>query len=436
MRRSLFGIGCLFSAALAAAPSPRPFHLDDLAVVRGVSDPEVSPDGAKVAYAVRTTDLKQDKHETHIWMTGWDGKETVRLTTGKESENTPRWSPDGKYLGFLSERGDENEATQLWILPRSGGEAEKLTEVKGDVEDFDWSPDGKRLVIVVGDPDPDAAPEKEGAKKPKTKKPIVIDRFQFKLDGYGYLVERHKHLYLLDRETRKVEPLTTGSYDEQLPSWSPDGTTIAFVSKRGPGSGPHRQLGRLRDRAARRRRGAQADGLRGLRQRSRVGRQPPRVEPRQQAHRLRAGRPRQAHLLRSAQARDRSGRRGPGEGPDPDARSQRPLAALHAGRPVDPLPAGGGPGRPPREDRRCRRPGRARRRRTARGLGLLDVPRAARRSSRARRRFPRRFTRSRPGRSPAAFPPRTTPGSPASASARSRRRASRARTGPRSTASS
>ncbi len=234
MRRSLFGIGCLFAAALAAAPSPRPFHLDDLAVVRGVSDPEVSPDGAKVAYAVRTTDLKQDKHETHIWMTSWDGKETVRLTTGKEPENTPRWSPDGKYLGFLSERGDENAATQLWILPRSGGEAEKLTEVKGDVEDFDWSPDGKRLVIVVGDPDPDAAPEKEGAKKPKTKKPIVIDRFQFKLDGYGYLVERHKHLYLLDRETRKVEPLTTGSYDEQLPSWSPDGRTIAFVSKRGP----------------------------------------------------------------------------------------------------------------------------------------------------------------------------------------------------------
>ena len=234
MRRSLVGIGCLFSAALAAAPSPRPFNLDDLAAVRGVSDPEVSPDGAKVAYAVRTTDLKQDKHETHIWMTSWDGRETVRLTTGKESENTPRWSPDGKSLGFLSERGDENEATQLWILPRSGGEAEKLTEVKGDVEDFDWSPDGKRLVIVVSDPDPDAASEKEGAKKPKTKKPIVIDRFQFKLDGYGYLVERHKHLYLLDRETRKVEPLTAGSYDEQLPSWSPDGKTIAFVSKRGP----------------------------------------------------------------------------------------------------------------------------------------------------------------------------------------------------------
>ena len=234
MRPLIFGIGCLLSATLAAAPSPRPFTLDDLAQMRSVSDPDISPDGARVAYTVRTTDLKDDKRESHIWMTSWDGKETVRLTAGKESETTPRWSPDGRFLAFVSNRGDENEVSQLWILPRAGGEAERITELKGGVEDFDWSPDGKRLVLVVSDPDPEAAVEKEGSKKPRTKKPIVIDRFQFKLDGYGYLVDRHKHLYLLDRDSRKVEPLTTGNYDELLPSWSPDGKAIAFVSKRGP----------------------------------------------------------------------------------------------------------------------------------------------------------------------------------------------------------
>ena len=234
MRPLIFGIGCLLSATLAGAPSPRPFTLDDLARMRSVSDPDISPDGARVAYTVRTTDLKEDKRESHIWMTSWDGKETVRLTAGKESETTPRWSPDGRFLAFVSNRGDENEVSQLWILPRAGGEAERITELKGGVEDFDWSPDGKRLVLVVSDPDPEAAVEKEGSKKPRTKKPIVIDRFQFKLDGYGYLVDRHKHLYLLDRDSRKVEPLTTGNYDELLPSWSPDGKAIAFVSKRGP----------------------------------------------------------------------------------------------------------------------------------------------------------------------------------------------------------
>ena len=233
MRRLLFGFAMLVSSSLLAESS-RNFTLDDLARMRDVSDPEISPDGARVAYTVRATNLKEDKHESHIWMTSWDGKETVRMTTGNDSETTPRWSPDGRFLAFLSDRNDDNEVSQLWILPRAGGEAEKVTELKGAVENFDWSPDGRRLVLVASDPDPEAAVEKEGSKKPKTKKPIVIDRFQFKLDGYGYLVNRRNHLYLLDRESRKVEPLTTGNYDELLPSWSPDGKTIAFVSKRGP----------------------------------------------------------------------------------------------------------------------------------------------------------------------------------------------------------
>ena len=238
MRRPLFGIGFLFSAALVAAPSPRLFNLDDLALQRGVADAEISPDGSRVAYAVRTTDVKEDKHETHIWMTTWDGRTTVRLTTGKESETNPRWSPDGRYLAFLSARADENEVSQVWLLPSGGGEAEKITDVKGGVEDFDWAPDGKRLVLVVHDPDPEPA-EKETGKKAKSKKPIVIDRFQFKLDGYGYLDNRRDHLQIVDRETRKIEVLTFGAYDDLLPSWSPDGKTIAFVAKRGPDPDRH-----------------------------------------------------------------------------------------------------------------------------------------------------------------------------------------------------
>ena len=64
-------------------------------------------------------------------MTSWDGRETVRLTSGKDSESTPRWSPDGRFLAFLSSRRDENETSQLWLLPRGGGEAEKITELPG-----------------------------------------------------------------------------------------------------------------------------------------------------------------------------------------------------------------------------------------------------------------------------------------------------------------
>jgi dipeptidyl aminopeptidase/acylaminoacyl peptidase len=233
MKRLLFAIGFLAAASLSASPAGRSLELGDLARLRVVSDPQVSPDGAWVAYAVRFPDLEKDRNDTDIWMTSWDGSQSLRLTTSRDAEKTPRWSPDGRYLAFLSSRGDADESEQLWLLPRGGGEAEKVTDLRGGVEDYDWSPDGKRLVLVAEDPDPEASAEKDPSKK-KTKKPIVIDRYQFKVDGVGYLRHHRKHLYLLDRETRKTEALTSGDMDELLPAWSPDGRSIAFVSKRGP----------------------------------------------------------------------------------------------------------------------------------------------------------------------------------------------------------
>jgi len=234
MRRMIFGLSLLaLAGSLAAQPAKRNFGLEDVARLKSVSDPQVSPDGSWVAYSVRTPDLKEDRNASDIWMTRWDGQESVRLTTSKDSESSPRWSPDGKYLAFLSSRDDDNDVSQLWLLPRTAGEAEKVTEEKGGVEDFDWSPDGRKLVLVVSDPDPEApSDEEKSSKKKTTKKPIVIDRYQFKLDGHGYLGKLRKHLSILDLATRKSEVLTTGDHDEELPAWSPDGKTIAFVSKR------------------------------------------------------------------------------------------------------------------------------------------------------------------------------------------------------------
>ena len=95
---------------------------DDINALHEVDDPQVSPEGDWVAYTVRTADLVKDKRITHIWMTSWEGDRALQLTRSEKSEHTPRWSPDGKYLSFLTARGVGEEPEQLWLLDRAGGE--------------------------------------------------------------------------------------------------------------------------------------------------------------------------------------------------------------------------------------------------------------------------------------------------------------------------
>jgi dipeptidyl aminopeptidase/acylaminoacyl peptidase len=175
--------------------------------------------------------MEKDKRPGNLWLAKWDGTENHALTFGNKGQKHPRWSPDGKWIGFLSGREDDNEDDQLWLLPIGGGEAEKITTVKGGVEDFAWSPDSKRIALVVHDPDPREPEKKE--KEKKTVPPLVIDRLFFKKDIDGYLTQRYSHLQLLDLGARQVEPLTSGKHDDVWPAWSPDGKEIAFVTKRG-----------------------------------------------------------------------------------------------------------------------------------------------------------------------------------------------------------
>ena len=220
---------CQFAPSLAAAAERRLLTVEDINAVRDVSDPQLSPDGQWVAYVVRTADPVKDKGNTHIWMSSWDGKQSVQLTYSEDSEHSPRWSPDGKYLGFLTARGEDEPPEQVWLLDRQGGEAKPLTGFNGEVVDFSWSPDGKKLALIVSDEDPRKL---RGSDKDKTPPPIVIDRYYFKEDGSGYLGTQRRHLYVFDVATRKADNLTPDGFDESAPSWSPDGKRIAFYSNR------------------------------------------------------------------------------------------------------------------------------------------------------------------------------------------------------------
>jgi len=222
----------VIAAPPASAADKRLVRADDLLAIKDVSDPQLSPDGAWVAYTVRTRDLTTDESNEDIWMVSWDGTRTIQVTFSKSDESTPRFSPDGKWLAFLSDRDDPLENSQVWLLNRGGGEAERISDFKGGVEDFAWSPDGKRLAVIASDPDPEACADDDKECDEKTPKPIVISRYYFKEDISGYKTALREHLYVFDVATRKAEPLLTGQYDEALPSWSPDGKSIAFCSKR------------------------------------------------------------------------------------------------------------------------------------------------------------------------------------------------------------
>lgn len=221
------------SPQMSSQPARRPLNLDDLAKLREVRDPQCSPDGQWVAYTVSTIDAKEDKSSGHVWMISYDGKTDRQVTSSTNSESSPRWSPDGKYLSFTSSRPGKAKGSQVWLLPRAGGEAMQLTDLKGRLQGYEWSPDSLKLALVIGDPDPNADAEPGDAPaRPKTPKPIVLDRYKFKQDVQGYLLSgRHSFIYLFDVATKKLDRLTTQkSADEAGPVWSPDGKWIAFTS--------------------------------------------------------------------------------------------------------------------------------------------------------------------------------------------------------------
>jgi dipeptidyl aminopeptidase/acylaminoacyl peptidase len=206
-----------------------PEHVSQIATV---SEPRLSPEGDWIAYTVERDNTDEDEAMSRVWMVPSKGGDAVAMTSDAESSSHPRWSPDGKYLAFLSARDDG--PTQVWLLARHGGEAQQLTDTAQSVNAFEWSPDSSRMLLVLQDASEAELAAKEGGDdyEEEAPPPWVIDRRQFKSDWVGYLDRRRTHLYLLDVASKSLHQITSGDFDDSQPSWSPDGTQIAFVSNR------------------------------------------------------------------------------------------------------------------------------------------------------------------------------------------------------------
>lgn len=220
---------------------------EDLLSLAFAGDVQVSPDGSRLAFVRTTMDADTNEYRSKICVMPVSSPisaEPPPFTGGPKRDHSPRWSPAGDRLAFVSNRkGDP----QIWVMPADGGEARQVTRIKGGVSGPVWSPDGRYLAFTARLGEEGIVPASDEGKDEDDKDPArrytkdvrVIDRIWYRLDDLGYFDGKYAQICVTEVETGRTVQLTAGRLDAENPAWSPDGRELAFSSNRLPG-GEHR----------------------------------------------------------------------------------------------------------------------------------------------------------------------------------------------------
>ena len=201
----------------------------DLSRLAVPSDPQISPDGTRIAFVVSRPDIDKDCYHRTVWV--WDGDSAKTFTHGPADTN-PRWSPDGKSLAFLRGGDAPDRLSQAAVMPAGGGEARILTDIPLGCQEVEWSPNGSNLGVVGITYTDEWADLDEAERK---RRPRRVTDVPFRFDNLGWIHDRKAHVWLVNVDGG-TEPrcLTNGQYDERFITWRPDGSTIAFYTDRFP----------------------------------------------------------------------------------------------------------------------------------------------------------------------------------------------------------
>ena len=126
----------------------RKIKVEDLRRFKFISDPQISPDGSKVAFVVSIINYEENKYKRSIWLADTESGGLIQFTHGPGSDKNPRWSPDGKMLLFLAKGREKDKKTQLYTISLTGGEAQLVADMENGVGNPEWSPEGKQILFT------------------------------------------------------------------------------------------------------------------------------------------------------------------------------------------------------------------------------------------------------------------------------------------------